>query len=414
MRIDVVTIFPDYLAPLDLSLIGRARRAGLLDVRVRNLREHTHDRHRTVDDTPYGGGAGMVMRAEPWGQALDAILADGAGPGRPRLVVPSPAGTPFTQARARQLAAQPWLVFACGRYEGIDERVYAYAHEAFAGRVDVVSLGDYVLAGGEVAAVAMVEAIGRLLPGVLGNEESLVEESHEGGVIEYPVYTKPPVWRDLSVPAVLRSGDHGRIAGWRREQQHRRTAQRRPDLLHPSAAADAADLDVRLAVPGDVGELFTLTRACWVSEAHLNDDLGIPPLVDTLADLRASLTGWRTWVARSHGRLVASVRGRRAGGAGEPDPAGGAGEADPAGGAGEPGAWEIGRLMVAPDLQGRGLGRAMLELAEGAAPEGTRRIHLITGVASERNQRLYRRAGYRPDRAAGAPRGTICLAKHRR
>jgi tRNA (guanine37-N1)-methyltransferase len=228
MRIDVVSIFPDYLAgPLRVSLLGRAVERGLLDVRLHDLRQWTSDRHRTVDDTPYGGGAGMVMRPEPWGLALDALVPDG-GP-VPRLVVPTPAGRPFTQPVAAELAAEPWLVFACGRYEGIDQRVMAYA----AGRmpVDELSLGDYVLAGGEAAVLVIVEAVARLLPGFLGNPESLAEESHAGGLLEYPVFTRPPVWRGLPVPEVLLSGDHGAVARWRRDVALRRTAERRPDLL---------------------------------------------------------------------------------------------------------------------------------------------------------------------------------------
>lgn len=241
MLIDVVSIFPDYLAPLDLSLIGTARRNGLIDLRVHDLRAFTHDRHRTVDDTPYGGGAGMVMRPEPWGEALDHVLAEGARRGQaapPHLIVPGPGGLPFTQAMARDLAAQPWLAFACGRYEGIDERVYDEAREHMP--VSVVSLGDYVLNGGEVAVLAMVEAIARLLPGVIGNAESLVEESHEDGLLEYPVYTKPPVWRGRGIPEVLLSGHHAAIARWRRDERLRRTAQRRPDMI---AALDEQDLD---------------------------------------------------------------------------------------------------------------------------------------------------------------------------
>ncbi len=224
MRVDVITIFPEYLAPLDVSLLGRARAQGVLDVTVHDLRQWTHDVHRTVDDTPYGGGPGMVMRPEPWAEALDAVLPDGA-----LLIVPSPAGTPFTQAMASDLAGEPHVVFACGRYEGIDERVL----ELTAGRARVreVSLGDYVLFGGEVAVLVMLEALGRLLPGVLGNANSLVEESHVDGLLEAPVYTKPPVFRGLAVPEVLRSGDHGKIARWRRDQSLLRTAQRRPDLL---------------------------------------------------------------------------------------------------------------------------------------------------------------------------------------
>ena len=241
MLIDVVSIFPGYLAPLDLSLIGTARRNGLIDLRVHDLRDFTHDRHRTVDDTPYGGGAGMVMRPEPWGEALDHVLAEGARRGQaaaPHLIVPGPGGLPFTQAMARDLAAQPWLAFACGRYEGIDERVYDEAREHMP--VSVVSLGDYVLNGGEVAVLAMVEAIARLVPGVIGNAESLVEESHEDGLLEYPVYTKPPLWRGRGIPEVLLSGHHAAIARWRRDERLRRTAQRRPDMI---AGLDEQDLD---------------------------------------------------------------------------------------------------------------------------------------------------------------------------
>ncbi|NKX55308.1 tRNA (guanosine(37)-N1)-methyltransferase TrmD [Arthrobacter mobilis] len=252
MRIDVVSIFPEYLAALDLSLIGKARRDGLLQLNVHDLRDFTADRHRTVDDTPYGGGAGMVMKPEPWALALESILdtAGSAGreaadpvpeAGRPVLIVPSPAGEVFNQALAWELAEQDHLVFACGRYEGIDERVLEWAAGSFT--VRPVSLGDYVLNGGEVAVLAMVEAIGRLLPGVVGNPESLVEESHADGLLEYPVYTKPSEWRGRDVPNVLLSGNHARIARYRRDEQLRRTAARRPDLIEAldPAALDKAD-----------------------------------------------------------------------------------------------------------------------------------------------------------------------------
>ncbi|WP_133543414.1 tRNA (guanosine(37)-N1)-methyltransferase TrmD [Microbacterium sp. BK668] len=224
MRIDIVTIFPGFFDVLDVSLIGKARERGILDLRVHDLREWTHDRHRTVDDTPYGGGAGMVMKPEPWGEALDAVLDDEA-----LLLVPSPAGERFTQKLAREFAEEPHLVFACGRYEGIDQRVVD--HYSQRGRVRSVSLGDYVLNGGEVAAMAMIEAVSRLVPGVVGNPESLIEESHEEGLLEYPSYTKPPIWRGLEVPPILLGGNHGAIAEWRREQSVERTRLRRPDLL---------------------------------------------------------------------------------------------------------------------------------------------------------------------------------------
>ncbi|UOQ58738.1 tRNA (guanosine(37)-N1)-methyltransferase TrmD [Leucobacter allii] len=236
MRIDVVTIFPGYFDALELSLLGKARRRGLIDVRVHDLRDSAHDKHRTVDDTPSGGGAGMVMTPEPWGEALDAILAEGAeadrpaGEPEPLLLFPSPAGEVFTQRMARELAEERHLVFGCGRYEGIDQRVFdEYAER---GRVRLVSIGDYVLNGGEVAAIAMIEAIGRLVPGVVGNPDSLVEESHEAdGLLEYPSYTKPAVWRGREVPPVLLSGDHAAVEAWRREQRIERTRRVRPELL---------------------------------------------------------------------------------------------------------------------------------------------------------------------------------------
>lgn len=230
MRIDVVTIFPEYLAPLDLSLVGKSREQGLLDVRVHDLRDFTHDRHRTVDDEPYGGGPGMVMRPEPWGEALDAIIPEHE---RPLIVIPTPSGMPFTQSLAHAWSMHPGLVIACGRYEGIDARVA----EEYAERAEVVpvSLGDYVLAGGEVAALTIIEAVTRLLPGVVGNAESIVDDSFAPGtmesLLEGPVYTRPQSWRGREVPDVLLSGDHARIAAWRRAQAERRTQERRPDLL---------------------------------------------------------------------------------------------------------------------------------------------------------------------------------------
>ena len=239
MRIDVVSIFPEYLAPLELSLVGKARQSGILDLRVHDLRSWTTDRHHTVDDSPLGGGAGMVMRPDVWGTALDAILAD-ADPNEVELLVPTPSGEAFTQRTAERLTERRHLVVACGRYEGIDARVAEhYRSRGFA--VTELSLGDYVLNGGEVAALVVVEAVARLLPGVVGNPESLVEESHgAAGLLEYPVFTRPPRWRGLDVPEVLLSGHHARIARWRRDQALTRTVLRRPDLV---AALDAGLLD---------------------------------------------------------------------------------------------------------------------------------------------------------------------------
>ncbi len=241
MRLDVVSIFPDYFAPLALSLVGKAATSGIISVAVHDLRSWTHDRHRTVDDTPYGGGAGMVMKPEPWGECLDELLSDEDRPGSSVLIVPTPSGVAFTQRMAADLATHDRLIFACGRYEGIDHRVVEHAST----RVEVreVSIGDYVLNGGEVAALAMIEAIVRLIPGVLGNPESLVEESHSPdheGLLEYPVYTKPPTWRGLDVPDILLSGHHERVAQWRRERALELTRLRRPDLLLPGQRPDTA------------------------------------------------------------------------------------------------------------------------------------------------------------------------------
>lgn len=392
MRIDAVSIFPDYLDALDLSLIGRARREGIIDLRVHDLRAHTHDRHRTVDDTPYGGGAGMVMTPQPWQEALTAVLdsaEEHTGPA-PLLVVPGPGGAPFTQAMAHELAARPWLAFACGRYEGIDERVYEWAAERM--EVRVVSLGDYVLNGGEVAVLAMVEAIGRLLPGVVGNAGSLVEESHEGGLLEYPVYTKPAVWDDRAVPEVLLGGNHAAIAAWRHEQRLARTAARRPDLLAGAATLTGADgveaLQHATATPADAGEIVTLQTACW-AQMVARPELWWGAPAETVAEVREGLDAWTTHTYRAEGRLVASVRVRRA-----PD---------------DPATWQIGRLMVAPDLQGRGLGRALLAHAEAMAPADVTRFWL-NAAEVPRLMRFYRRRGYRIVGPGEGP-GTVDLVR---
>jgi tRNA (guanine37-N1)-methyltransferase len=227
VRLDVVTIFPEYLEPLRSALLGRAAERGLVQLEVHDLRTWTHDVHKAVDDSPYGGGPGMVMKPAVWGAALDEVCA---GDPSPLLVVPTPAGIPFTQQLAQQWAAEPRIVFACGRYEGIDQRVFDDAARRM--RVQEVSLGDYVLIGGEAAVLVMVEAVVRLLPGVLGNSESAEQDSFSDGLLEGPCYTRPESWRGLDVPAVLRSGDHARVAAWRREQSLLRTAKRRPELLN--------------------------------------------------------------------------------------------------------------------------------------------------------------------------------------
>jgi tRNA (guanine37-N1)-methyltransferase len=255
VRIDIVTIFPEYFGPLSVSLIGKAAKRGEITFAVHDLRRWTYDVHHTVDDAPFGGGPGMVMKPEPWGEALDAVLgqADGDessspaqgqpqldGEVQPLLVIPTPSGVPFTQQRAVAYAAEPWLIFACGRYEGIDGRVAEDARSRM--RVDEVSIGDYVLAGGEPAVLVMTEAICRLLPGVLGNAESAADDSFGAGagpmagLVEGPSFTRPRRWRDREVPPVLLSGDHGAIARWRRDEALRRTARNRPDLVRKLAA----------------------------------------------------------------------------------------------------------------------------------------------------------------------------------
>ena len=229
MKIDIISIFVEYFQPLRLSLVGKAIETGIVDLHVHDLRDWTTDRHRTVDDTPYGGGAGMVMRPEPWGLALDELAA---GQTDPRLIVLSPSGRTFTQSLAHELSAERHLIFACGRYEGIDARVVDHAARQM--RVDELSIGDYVLSGGEAAVLVVIEAVVRLLPGVIGNPESLTEESYAtdmAGLLEGPSYTKPPSWRGLDVPEVLLSGHHERIAAWRREQAMAKTRLRRPELL---------------------------------------------------------------------------------------------------------------------------------------------------------------------------------------
>ena len=225
MKIDAISIFPEFFEVLEISLLGKAQETGLISFEAHNLRDFTHDRHKTVDDTPYGGGAGMLMKPEPWGEAFDKVL----GENHPVVIFTSPAGKPFNQELARELSQREHLVFACGRYEGIDQRVVDYAGNV--AEVHEISIGDYVLNGGEVAAVAMIEAIARLIPGVIGNNESLAEESHNDGLLEAPSYTKPQNWRGLEVPEMLLSGHHAEIEKWRKAQSLERTKQNRPDLL---------------------------------------------------------------------------------------------------------------------------------------------------------------------------------------
>ena len=382
MRLDYLTIFPEYLSPLRLSLPGKAIESGLLEIAVHDLRQWTRDRHNTVDDTPYGGGAGMVMKPEPFGEAFDALDIAGA-----TVIVPTPSGRPFTQQDAEDLATRERLVFLCGRYEGIDQRVLDYASSL--AEVREVSLGDYVLNGGEVAALAITEAVVRLLPGFMGNAESLVEESHQDGLLEYPTYTKPKEWRGLEVPEILLSGNHGAIADWRLEQRRARTVERRSDLLSAGEIASAGSLRAERVQPSDAAELLVLTRSCWVNEAIANDTLDIPHFRETVEELRDSFADWETWVFREGGRIVASVRGRAMGDE-----------------------WHIGRVMVAVGLEGRGIGQALLAFIEGRAPQGCTAYELFTGARNKRNQKFYIKSGYRIV-PGDSPPGTVVLTKPR-
>ncbi len=246
VRIDIVTIFPEYFSVLDLSLIGKARKRGLIDVRVHDLRAQTADVHRAVDDAPFGGGPGMVMAPDPWFRAFDSLVESGGPAAKPYVVVPTPSGRPLTQAVVEELAAAPWVAFACGRYEGIDHRVVEHWAD------DEISLGDYVLAGGEVATLVIVEAMTRLLPGVVGNTESLSDDSFATGLLEGPQYTRPASYRGLDVPPVLLSGDHGAIARWRRDEALRRTARRRPDLLQQ---LDLSERDLAVLAAAQSGQV---------------------------------------------------------------------------------------------------------------------------------------------------------------
>lgn len=375
MKIDVVSIFPDYLRPLELSLVGRAASSGVVTIGVHDLRDWTHDRHRTVDDTPYGGGAGMVMRPEPWGEALDAL----AGPDT-TLIIPTPSGEPLTQALAEELSHHGHLLIACGRYEGIDARVADHARSLMT--VREISLGDFVVNGGEVAALAIVEAVVRLVPGVVGNPASLAEESHSADLdhlLEYPGFTKPPSWRGLDVPEILLSGNHAAIATWRQERAVERTRERRPELLRDVHA----DVVVTPARVEDAGSLYTTQQAAFVSEASLVGTLDIPPLTETVDEVRAAIAASiegpsQIWVARlgsPDGRLVGAVRGSWD--------------------ATEEDTWYVGRLLVAPDQQGRGIGGALMAAVEAKAPPSARRFRLFTAESSRGNHRFYKRLGYR-------------------
>lgn len=389
-RIDVVSIFPQYLAPLDLSLVGKARRDGLLTIEVHDLRDWTTDAHRTVDDTPFGGGAGMVMRPDVWGRALDDVV--GTGDHHDRIVVlPSPAGEPLTQSVAEELAllvsAGAQLVFACGRYEGIDARVAEHYREVPGMSVREISIGDYVLGGGEVAALVIIEAVARLLPGVLGNPESLAEESHgASGLLEYPVYTKPAYWRGLEVPPVLRSGDHRQISRWRRAQAVRRTAERRPDLI------DAlGPVQVRRAKAADVEELAAVAARTF--------PLACPPHtppedVERFIAQNLSAPRFRAYLrARERHVLIATVGDAVVGYTMVID----AEPQDPdvrSAVTGRPCA-ELSKIYVLPEHHRRGVGAALLRAAiDEARARDRASIWLGVNQLNERAQRFYHAQGF--------------------
>ena len=414
MRIDVVTIFPDYLKVLDLSLIGKAADRGPLDLHVHDLRDHAHDRHRTVDDTPLGGGAGMVMKPDVWGEALDEVLAaDSPGVGRQVLIVPTPSGEVFTQRTAEDLAGADRLVFACGRYEGIDARVPE--HYASCGiEVRELSIGDYVLNGGEVATIVMIEAIARLLPGVLGNPESLVEESHGvAGLLEYPVHTRPTRWRDLEVGPVLLSGDHGRIARARRDRlgwavpagaDHPvpvRLRNATADDAHalaelaartfPDACGNVIDPEFleRHIATNLVPELF----ATWADDDRV--DLILAELLEPLSVRNGNLEERASTITAPALVGYAAVLREEVNSEGEqphgidPRPA----CVRPVGGEV---VGELSKVYVDAAMRGSGLTPALMDaVMRQAAAHGTSLLWLGTHVTNKRAQKAYKRAGFR-------------------
>ncbi len=454
LRLDVITIFPDYLRALDLSLIGRAAGEGLIDLRVHDLRDWARDRHRTVDDTPLGGGAGMVMKPDVWGEALDEVLAlpadaaaareSAAGRGRRVLVVPTPAGRVFTQRTAEDLARADHLVFACGRYEGIDARV-AEHYRAAGIEVAELSIGDYVLSGGEAAALVMIEAIARLRPGVLGNPDSVVEESHgASGLLEQEVYTRPVAWRGLDVsrawPALL-SGDHARVARQRRDRAIARTIARRPDMIErlrpdtldaadraalarggwavPDGAAGPVELVVRPAAEADLADLVDLAARTFPDAcppfltaeqiarhvaAHLTSGrfahwLADPRAVVTVAALGRDATtrAGRVGASELIGYSAVLVERNDDDGAPpvglDPRPDGVTVPPAPDGGAGL--AAELSKVYVDARLRGSGAAAALLAGAvRDAAARGVTALWLGTDGANRRAQRAYRRAGF--------------------
>lgn len=439
MRVDLVTIFPGYFDALDLSLMGRAQEAGLLDVHVHDLRRWTHDRHRTVDGAPYGGGAGMVMRPDVWGRALDEILvADvapaatgtdtGSGvpepvdpsapPPRRVLAIPTPSGTPFTQSTARALTGADQVVIACGRYEGIDQRVADhYRDREF--EVLEYSIGDYVLNGGEVAALVLVEAVGRLLDGVVGNPDSLVEESYSGdGLIEYPAYTRPRSWRELEVPEVLVGGNHADIARWRRDRSLVRTAHRRPDLVDALRTGQLdgrdrevlagagrilvprrAEVRIRLARPEEAQEVSDLARATFPLACP--DSLA-REAIDAFVDEHLSSAEFARMLAdpQDHRVLVARLEGEEPALIGYTLTVLGGVDGMPTEmvrpGRLELGAAYLSKCYVREEWHGSGVAGALLEraVADVAARGRNSQVALGTNIGNKRARRFYRSHGF--------------------
>lgn len=413
MRFDLVSIFPQFFDVLDLSLMGKAKESGALTIAVHDLRDWTEDRHRTVDDTPYGGGAGMVMRADIWGKAIDDIVADS---GCRVLAVPTPSGKPLTQEDVRKLARADQIMVACGRYEGIDQRVVD--HYRSAGDLDVFeySIGDYVLNGGEVAGLVLVESIARLLDGFMGNPESLTEESFEGNVVEYPTYTRPAQWRGLDVPEVLQGGNHAAIDAWRRAKSLERTARVRPDLIRQTDPQSLSTADRE--VLARYGWLAARDASQWdhvtVRPATLNDVEGIahvaavtfpdacPPEVTVEAQREhiennlseGVIASWinsprhRVMVADFHGQIAAYTMVELF----EP----GEGPDDVPHDIIEPAPTYFSKIYTLPQWRGSGLSGAIFEAAiDDARPHafGTQMV-LGTNAGNKRARKFYRRHGW--------------------
>ncbi|WP_022868407.1 tRNA (guanosine(37)-N1)-methyltransferase TrmD [Schaalia vaccimaxillae] len=441
MRIDLVTIFPDYFAPLELSLMGKASDHGLVDVNVHDLRNWTSDRHRSVDDTPYGGGAGMVMKPDVWGQALDEILATplvSDAPPRRVLAIPTPSGRPLTQEIALDLASADQLIVACGRYEGPDQRVADYYHSEGCDVLEY-SIGDYVLNGGEAAALVLVEAVVRLLDGFMGNPDSIVEESYSDGLLEYPAYTKPRSWRGFDVPDVLLSGDHEAIRSWRLEQSLERTVSRRPDLIlamttdHLNAqarqylasrgyAAQAGQRAVALAIepahPQQAQALSALARATFpmacpehlsqeAIDAFMTEQLSVQAFERMLADPDE----YRISVAQAGGQLVGYTLTLLSGGDGIPA------DMVESGRVGADAAY-LSKCYVDSAWQGSGIAGALLEAAiEDIEIRGRNsQVLLGTNEANKRAQKFYRKHGFmrvgrRVFNVGGVPNRDVILVR---